>query len=341
MAENIPPSMLAVVLDQYGGPLDVRKIPTPQPGPGEVLVRVAAAPINPSDLGFILGGYRSRKPTPVVPGFEGSGTVVSGGAGLLPRLWQGRRVACSASSRHGGSWAEYMVTSAKNCVPLRASIPLELGAMMLINPLTVIGFFDLVRKGKHKALVSTAAASNLGRMVLRMGKTHGLPVIHVVRRTEQVELLRSLGGELILNSSAPDFETQLSSLARQHQATLLLDAIGGEMTSQLLAAGPPGCTVLIYGLLSQQAAGFDPRLLINEDKRLAGFYLGNWLAQQNLLTILLAARRAQQLLTDELLPVVQRRLPLSRAAEGLALYTNQMTAGKVLLVANPEAVTLD
>jgi NADPH2:quinone reductase len=336
----IPESMQAVMIDQYGGPLAVRQIPTPRPGPGEVLVRMAAAPINPSDLGFIQGGYRSQKPTPVVPGFEGSGTVVAGGAGLLPRLWQGRRVACAASSRHGGSWAEFMVTSAKLCVPLGASTPLELGAMMLVNPLTVIAFFNLARKDGHTALVNTAAASNLGRMVLRMSKTRGVPVIHIVRRSEQVELLRALGGELILDSSEPDFESRLAGLAREQRASLLLDAIGGEMTAKLLEAGPPGCTVLAYGLLSGQPACFDPRLLFNENKRLGGFHLSTWQSQQNLVTTLLAARQAQQLLGAELRPVVRCRLPLSQAAEGLALYTSQMTAGKVVLVADEKEVAL-
>jgi NADPH:quinone reductase-like Zn-dependent oxidoreductase len=336
----IPETMQAVILDQYGGPLAVRQIPTPQPGPGEVLVRMAAAPINPSDLGFIRGGYRSQKPVPVVPGFEGSGTVVAGGPGMLPRLWQGRRVACAASSRHGGSWAEYMVTSAKLCVPLNASISLELGAMMLVNPLTVLAFFELARKAGHAALVNTAAASNLGRMVLRMGKSHSLPVIHVVRRVEQVELLRSLGGELVLNSSEPGFEPQLAELARQLNATLLLDAIGGEMTGKLLAAGPPGCTVLAYSLLSLKEACLDPRLLFNENKTIAGFYLPTWQSRQSLLQTLLNIRKVQRMLLGELKPTVQSRLPLSQAAQGLDQYTSQMTAGKVLLVADKKAVEL-
>ena len=332
--------MLAAVLDAYGGPLNVRQIPTPRPGPGEVLVRMAAAPINPSDLGFIAGGYRSQKPVPVVPGFEGSGRVVASGGGLLPRLWLGRRVACAASNRHGGTWAEYIVTSASQCVPLLADIPTELGAMMLVNPLTVLAMFDLAQKGGHQALVNTAAASNLGRMILRLGITRRIPVIHIVRRAEQVALLRSLGGELILDSSEPDFPARLAELSRQKHASLLLDAIGGEMTGQLLAAGPPGCTVLVYGLLSEKAACFDPRLLFNEDKHLGGFYLPTWQAQHGILTIVLAARRVQQMLKAELQPVVQKKLPLAEAPQGLALYTSHMTSGKVLLVANDQEVPL-
>lgn len=340
ISTQIPETMLAAVLDEYGRPLNVRQIPTPKPGPGEVLVRMAAAPINPSDLGFMAGGYRSTKPLPVVPGFEGSGRVVAGGAGLLPRLWMGRRVACAASARHNGSWAEYMVTKANLCVPLQRSVGLERGAMMPVNPMTVLAFFDVARRGGHKALVSTAAASNLGRMVLRLGQTRHVPVIHIVRRAEQVGLLRGMGAQLVLDSSEPDFDGQLKELAHRHGASLLLDAIGGEMTARLLAAAPPGSTVLCYGLLSQKAACFDPRLLFNERKHLEGFYLATWQSQQNTIKVLLAARQAQQLINDELQPVVQAKLPLGEAARGLALYQSQMTAGKVLLVIDEQEVAL-
>lgn len=109
MNTPVPNSMQAVLIGEKGGPLVVRQTPTPQPGPGDVLVRMAASPINPSDIGFIEGGYGSQKPFPTVPGFEGSGTVVAAGPGLLPRLLLGKRVACAVSGT-GGAWAEYLVT---------------------------------------------------------------------------------------------------------------------------------------------------------------------------------------------------------------------------------------
>ncbi len=95
---TLPSTMQAVLLPGKGAPLTVGQLPLFPPGPGHVLVRMAAAPINPSDLGFIRGDYSFQKPFPVVPGFEGSGTVVTVGTGLLPRLWLGRRVTCSAPS---------------------------------------------------------------------------------------------------------------------------------------------------------------------------------------------------------------------------------------------------
>ena len=124
--------MLGVRLLAYDGKpesLAVVEIPVPQPGPGEVLVRIHASPINPSDLLFIRGIYGFQKPLPAVPGFEGSGTVVAAGSGILPALLKGRRVACTAADSNvpGGTWAEYLVTSAQLCVPLQKHVDMEQG----------------------------------------------------------------------------------------------------------------------------------------------------------------------------------------------------------------------
>src|SRR5574340_603753 len=217
MDMSIPNHMQAILLQGTGGPLTVGQIPVPQPGPGQVLIRTAASPINPSDLGFLGGSYEFQKPFPVVPGFEGSGTVIAAGSGLLPHLWLGKRVAYSASA--GGTWAEYLVTPAMSCFPLPKNLSLEQGAALIVNPVTALAFFDMARRGKHAALVSNSAASSLGRMILRLGQTRHIPVIHLVRRRAQVDLLRSLGGTYILNSQDPDFPDQLRTLSHQLKAT--------------------------------------------------------------------------------------------------------------------------
>ena len=112
MSLVLPDTMQAVQLDQDRGPIFVRRIPVPRPGGGEVLIRMVVSPINPSDLGFIAGGHGFKKTFPVVPGVEGSGTVVAVGSGLLPKLLVGRRVACAKSPTSDGAWAEYLVTRA-------------------------------------------------------------------------------------------------------------------------------------------------------------------------------------------------------------------------------------
>ncbi len=340
MGISIPKSMQAVLLAENGGTLTVGHIPVPQPGPGQVLIRMAASPINPSDLGFLKGGYGFQKGLPIVPGFEGSGTVVAAGPGLLPRIWLGKRVACAVSAT-GGTWAEYLVTRAALCVPLQKSLSLEQGAMMLVNPLTALAFFDIVRREKHAALVNTAAASALGKMIIRLGHRYQVPVINIVRRQEQVDLLRSLGARFVLQSNDPNFYVQLRDLTHRLKATLILDAVGGELAQQLLDATPFGSTLLLYANLSGGRYSIDLRPLGMEDKRLAGFFLGNWVAKRNLIQVLRDTHRVQRLAAADLQTVVQKRFPLSAVHQAVELYQRDMTAGKVLLVADPGKIRMD
>jgi len=295
---------------------------------------MAAAPINPSDLAFLRGVYAYEKPLPAVPGIEGSGTVVGAGAGLMPRFLLGRRVACSSSITGGGTWAEYMVTSASLCVPLDGRVSFEQGATLLVNPLTALALTDAAKKGGHAAIITSAAASSLGRMILRLCLRDGLPIICVVRRHEQVELLRGLGAEHVLDTTQSDFETRLTSLAGTLNASLVLDGVAGEMTGTLLAACPAGATAIVYSDLSQQPCVVDSRRFFFERKRIRGFYLADWAAEKNVVQALLLARRAQRLIGSALQTTIRQRLPLSAVAEARALYEDDMTAGKVLLVAD-------
>jgi NADPH:quinone reductase len=331
--ESIPAVMQAVQQDEPGGKLLLREVPVPRPAAGQVLVRMAASPINPSDLGALQGvSYRGQRPYPFTPGLEGSGTVVAAGPGLMAGYLKGRRVACFAPLTGNGTWAEFMVTAAGLCAPLNKDVSLEDGAMLLVNPLTALAFFEMARAGKHQAMVSTAAASALGGMITRLGRGHNIPIIHTVRRPEQVEMVRGRGAEHVLNSQEPDFGERLRGLAGQLRATLWLDAIGGQMTGQLAEAAPYGSTILLYGGLAQQNSTVSPFTALVKHLRIEGWFLANWLPQKNLIQTLRLTRRAQKLIADDLQSPVRVRLPLSAAQDGLEMYLAGMSAGKVLFV---------
>ncbi len=338
----IPATMHAVQLDEPNGSLTWREQPVPRPQAGQVLIRMAAAPINPSDLGALSGmGYRGLRQFPFTPGLEGSGTVVEAGGGVLSRFYLGRRVACSASLTGDGTWAEYMVTSAKACIPLGRQVSTERGSMLLVNPLSALAIFEIAQRGNHRAIVSTAAASALGGMILRLGQRHNIPIIHVVRRQAQVDSVRALGGEYILNSSEPDFGDRLRAMAHELRATLLLDAISGDMTQQLADAAPNGSTILIYSRLSDEPCVINAGVALVKGLHFDGWFLANWLAKKNLLQILQLARRVQALLPTDLYSPIHKRIPLAQAQAGIETYIDHMSAGKVLLVADPREVTLD
>ena len=250
----------------------------------------------------------------------------------------GKRVACSAAS--GGSWAEYLITQAMTCIPLGKKLSLEQGAMLFVNPMTALAFFNIAKRDHHAALVSNAAASALGRIILYLGQTYRIPIIHIVRRPEQVELLRSLGGQYILNSKDPDFPEQLRTLAHQLKATLILDPVAGEQTQQLLDAAPHGSSALVYGSLSGKKASFSSPSSEKNDKQIAGFFLPDWTASHPLQT-LVNALRVQPLVANKFQTTIQQRFPLASVQPAIALYQKNPTAGKVLLVADPGKMSLD
>ena len=336
MKTNIPSTMLAVVLTEPGAQPTVATIPVPKPEKGEVLVKMHFSPVNPSDLAFLAGGYGIKKPFPVVPGFEGSGVVVAAGEGILPKIWLGKKVACAASPKLNGCWAEYMVTSATSCVPLSKNISLEEGSMMFVNPMTAIAFFDVYKttpnpSKKLRGIINTAAASALGRMVIRLGKQKGIPVISVVRREEQVELLKSAGAENIVNSSDPDFEIELKELAHRLNATILFDAVGGQLPQQLLSAAPKGSNLFIYGRLSADACEISPGELIFTGNQIQGFWLTNWLHEKGMIRTMLTIRKVLSLIRNELGTAIHQQFPPEKISEAIETYKNNMSKGKVLI----------
>ena len=327
--------MLAVTIKEFGSLPEVEHVPIPAVRQGHVLIRVATAPINPSDVAFMKGGYGNPKDFPLIPGFEGSGTVVAAGSGLYSRFLSGKRVACATNAAFGGTWAEYVLTTASSCIPLPQNISLEQGAGAIVNPMTALAFFEIAKQENHSAIVSTAAAGALGRMILKLGVRENIPVIHIVRREEQVRLLRSLGGEHVLNSTEPDFTNRFRILSTQLKATLILDAVGGELTGQLINASPFGSVLVIYGFLSADPPKIDTRLLAKEDKQVIGFFLPNWLKKQRPFTTLKAMKRIRRLLATDLSTTVQKKFHLTEIQKALECMKEPMSAGKILLTTGP------
>lgn len=335
--EPIPNEMIAVELHSYEGPggLRVERRPVPRPGRDEVLVKVAASPINPSDLAVLHGRYGFRPEPPFVPGGEGSGTVVAAGPGAMGRYFQGNRVACLWDGKRDGAWAQYMVASTKGGVlPLRDAVSLEQGATSTINPLTASAFIEIAKKGGHETIVLAAAASSLGRMINRLAPTEGVEVINVVRRNAQAELLRRQGASIVLNSTDSDFDDALRDVCHQRDARLAFDPVAGEMTTRLLRALPPRGKVTVFGALSFQAAQVPPDQLIFESKSVGGFWLGPFIAGKNLVQTMLMWRRAQKLIGTDLKSDIRASFPLEDAPKAVEEYVSQMTGGKLLLRPN-------
>jgi NADPH:quinone reductase-like Zn-dependent oxidoreductase len=325
--------MQAVFLEKQEGRLVVKEVKIPEPGPGEVLIKMSAAPVNPSDLAQIRNAYKDYDLATFIPGLEGSGTVVAAGKGILPRLWMRKRVACSNEYHTSGTWAQYMVTKAVKCFPLGSKVSDEQGSMSLVNPLTTLAFFEIAKRDKHKAIINNAAASALGRMVELLGKKQSIPVINIVRNQSQFEMLRQLGSKYVLDSSDPSFITDLGNIAQDLSATLLFDSVCSRQLEEMCDVLPSGSMVIIYGNLSdEEQIMFKPRTLIANNLKITGFYLGARAKENGMFKNMMNIRQVSALMSSDMKISIQGRFPLSDVQLAVDTYLANMSAGKVLLI---------
>ena len=329
--ETIPNKMLAARQHEKNGILHVDTMDVPTPGPGEVLVRMEAAPINPSDLSMLQGTYNTKPNYPFVPGLEGCGVVVAAGSGMLPRMRLNQLVACSPMPGGHGTWAQYIVTKATRGIPLKKHVSQEQGATLLVNPMTALALMDVAKQGKHQAVVNNAAGSALGKMLIRMAQQFQIPLINVVRREEQVQELQQFGARYVLNSSLPNFDQTLKDLAHKLNATLFLDAVGGAATSSFIQASPKGSTILLYANLSEEPFQVEPRRILQENKTITGFSLGNYTAQKSIFQLLSLTGQVQKYVGNELKTQVTANYSLAEINQALEQYKSHMSQGKVLI----------
>jgi NADPH:quinone reductase len=301
--------------------------PTLKPREDQVLVQMAYASINPSDLMFLRGLYGIKKKLPLIGGFEGSGVVVS--TSEHSRLKIGDRVAVVAG-QSDGTWSEYMLTSEESCIPLLDSISLQEGATLFVNPVTCYAMFEKAIRSGAKALVQSAAASALGKMLIRLAQKESVPLINIVRKESQVESLKDLGAEYVLNSEKQGFEKEFFKMARKWESMHYIDAVGGELTTRIFPLLPPNSTVMIYGNLSEKDFQVSPGLMIFQNKRLEAFWLTQWIGSMKREEFLFHTEKVQSYYKDCFETKVQRFYRLEEGYEALLHYQANMSQGKVL-----------
>ncbi len=241
--------------------LSLERVSVPEPAEDEILVRISAAPINPSDIGMLFGpadlasvratgtaaspGASFTVPVKAMPalatrlgkslpvGNEGAGVVVRAGAAPAAQALLGRTVAVIG----GAMYAQYRAIRPEQCIVMPPGTDPVDAASSFVNPLTALGMVETMRKEGHTALVHTAAASNLGQMLNRICQKDGIGLVNIVRRQDQEDLLRQQGAVHVCNSSAPDFSGRLVEALKATGATIAFDATGGgRLASQILSA---------------------------------------------------------------------------------------------------------
>ncbi|MCL1044256.1 zinc-binding dehydrogenase [Shewanella electrodiphila] len=239
--------------------LALKDIEMPQPSANEVVIRIEAAPLNPSDLAVLFSAAdmttaaesgskqspvitadvpakfmpavktRVGKATPV--GNEGAGTVVAAGSSPAAQALMGKTVAVIG----GGTYRQFICANVQSCLELKQGTTAKEGASSFINPLTALAMVETMRAEGHKAIIHAAAASNLGQMLNRICIADGVDLINIVRKAEQETLLRDMGAKYVVNSSSDTFLADLTAAIIETGATIAFDPIGGgQLTSDIL-----------------------------------------------------------------------------------------------------------
>jgi NADPH:quinone reductase-like Zn-dependent oxidoreductase len=241
--------------------LSLASVPTPEPAADEILIRVEATPINPSDIALLLGpidpdtakqsgsadnpvftanvlerampALTARLDQSMPVGNEGAGTVVKAGSSPAAQALLGKLVAVAT----GSMYSQYKIAKAAEALVLPAGTTATQAASCFVNPLTALSMVEVMRREGHKALVHTAAASNLGQMLNKICQRDGVSLVNIVRSAEQAQILKEIGAKIVLDSTSPRFMAELIEAVGATEATLAFDAIGGgTLGSQILSA---------------------------------------------------------------------------------------------------------
>jgi NADPH:quinone reductase len=327
----------SVLLRQHGDPADVLSLadwPVPEPGAGEVRVRITATPVNPSDLLYVRGEYsgvEARFPAPV--GFEGTGRVDALGPGAAG-FTEGQRVI--VLNAQGGNWAEYVVQPASQLLPVPDDLSDEQAASLVINPASAVMMVRRVLAvPPGEWLLQSAAGSEIGRMIVRLAHSDGIHTVNVVRRRAAAAELESLGADAVIVPDDGPIDEQVRRIVGPQGVKYAIDPVIGDTGTQMYKALHEEGRMLLYGSLTGQPmlVGGDPRYILAGRRVLEVFWLGYWLPR------LTAQERGR--LVDEVIALMRqgilwtspgRKFTLDEIGAAVAQAESPGKRGKVLLV---------
>jgi NADPH:quinone reductase-like Zn-dependent oxidoreductase len=337
-------TMRSVLADTVGEPSEVlhlRARPIPEPGAGQVRIRVTAAPVEASDLHTIRGRYGFTPEFPTVPGIESVGVIDELGSGTAG-LTIGQRVVTVGVT---GTWQEYVVADASRVLAVPAGMSNSTAAQILSNPLTaVILTGEKLDVRPDEWLLQTAAGSTVGQLVIQLGAHVGFKTLNVVRRRSAVEDILALGGTAVICTEDEDLRERVAHIAGDDGVSKAIDCVSGQVGADVSRALAPGGELVVYGALSTHRQT-DPdkltipvfaRSLIYETKTVRGFWLFRWFNETPKDLMAATIDRTFQLADSGVLRVPEgQRIPVEKFSEAVYLAEAPAHGGKPLLVFEP------
>jgi NADPH2:quinone reductase len=323
--------MRCVILNRFGAPTEVLgpgEQPTPQPGPGQVRIRMIQSPIHNHDLAIVRGIYGTRPPLPAIPGTEAVGVVDEVGPDAA-NIVMGQRVSVAGVQ---GAWAEFFLAKAAAAVPVPATLSDDLACQLLAMPLSACMLLEDLDLKTGDWMIQNAASGAVGRLVVALAKERGVNVLGLVRRQQTVAELEAEGVRNVLATEDAAWATRVASLTGGAPVVRALDSVGGKAANDLMNVMAPGGVLTSFGALSGQPLVIDPGSVIFKETTIKGF----WGTKRAERTSPADTRRMIvdliRLATQGLLPLrVAGKFLLADVAHAAAASETPGRAGKIVL----------
>jgi len=351
--------MKALVFEMYGDAkkvLTLQNIEEPEPQKGEVKVKMLYSPLNPSDVyNTIQGTYKdavgkaiwnhnklvsdfSMDPDgvktipalPHIPGLEGVGVVVSAGKGVYPNYLVGKRVTVVGADK--GNWQEYNIVTAKQALPVNKSLSNEQAAVSFVNPVTAyIMIKEELKCKKGTFLLQSAGNSELGKMVIKLGKHFGFKTINLIRNESQRAGLMAIGADYVIDITSEDVKSKVFDITNGKGVPYALDPLSVSLPSNMIQCLGLNGVLMVYGTLLSEPLSFSSRDLMTPLASIKGFFLTNWMAQQPLWKKMIAIKKAGKLVKKGVLSSdIDQTFELEDFQNAIAAFESGNNKGKIL-----------
>ncbi|MCD4734766.1 MAG: alcohol dehydrogenase catalytic domain-containing protein [Bacteroidales bacterium] len=298
-----------------------------KPGPDELLIKVLASPVNPSDLAFMRGGYQVVKDLPAVPGFEGAGEVVDAGGNC--REWIGKKVSFFTQAEGDGAWAGFVRANKYDCLVLQDDFPVDQGACFSVNPFTAYGLFEHALLCGAEMIVQNAAGSRVAEFVRYFAKTEGIKTVNLIRKEKQ-----GSKGEAGIFISTED-ESYVADIKNytEGKKVIVFDAVGGDATSLFVNELPEKSKIILFGGLGGGSfEKMDMMEILFREKTLTGFNLNLWRKNKTEQELQKISEKLQDIIINgQCLTRIQNKVAMNDIVKGIRDYIRNMSGGKVLI----------
>lgn len=312
--------------------LKIEETNLPEITDNDVVIKIHAAPVNPSDIAFMQGSYNIVKPIPTIPGFEASGVVVEAGKNAADLI--GKKVSCFVQDNRGGTWSEKVIANKSDIIILNDKMDMDQAACLTVNPFTAYALFDIAVQYEASCVIQNAAGGQVAGFIRSMAAEKNIEVINIVRKPETASKLKSEGNSYVIAENSDDFHELLDEYSKKLNPTVAYDAVGGSLSGKMFNSLAEDSELVVYGGLSgKQICDINVMDVIFKSKIISGFNLMDWKEEIGIDKFNSISEEIQQsIISKKYTTKIGYRTSLDNIVAGLRKYIASMSDGKLLIV---------